>query len=358
MTSAAPFENASGPEADDQLFVGRSVTTVGDPLVPVKLAQVIARIRNPKPETADLIRQLRALRTIDKKRYDAQKKALPYLVCGHFRPAIRRKEHFHKISNFMLDLDGISGHADVGTLRRKLQADPQVLALFASPGGDGLKVVFRLQSPCFDAGLYAAFYKIFSRQFARRHGIEDITDFVTSDVSRACFVSWDEDAWLNPIPEAVDLAQYANEAQPDELLATVNALEKEAPFAAAPKEKAPKGEAPAPDVLQAIRQKLNPDGARKGPAAKQYAQPPQLDENVPAIRAGLEALGITLAEVSPIHHGKRLKVVAAPYWAEVNIYFGGRGWTCVPTTKTASNAALAQLAKTALDGIFMQLGNG
>ncbi len=342
------------PETEDLLFVGRSVTAMGDPLVPVALAQAIARIREPKPEIQDLIRQLRALRSIDKKRYDAQKKLLPYLVCGHFRPAIRRKDHFLKISNFMLDLDGVSEHADMAALRRKLEADPQVLALFASPGGDGLKVVFRLKEPCFDAGLYAAFYKIFSRHFAQRHQLEAITDYVTSDVSRACFVSWDEDAWLNPLPEAIDLSHYANEAQPDTLLATVNELEKTAP--AVPKEGPPaKGEGPAPDVLQAIRQKLNPEGARKGPAAKKYEQPAQLDENLPVIREGLEAVGIQLAEVSPIHFGKRLKVVAGGYWAEVNIYFGGRGWTCVPTSKTHSNASLAGLAKTALDGIFAEL---
>lgn len=251
----------------------------------------------------------------------------------------------------MLDLDGISTHGDITLLRRKLEATPQVLALFASPGGDGLKVLFRLKTPCFDAGLYAAFYKLFARQFAQQHQLEDIIDYVTSDVSRACFVSWDEAAWLNPAPQAVDMEEYASASQPDELMAAVHQIEQ----AAAPRGKPEKAADPAPDVLQAIRQKLNPGGARKAPPAKNYEQPPQLDESLPKIRQGLEASGISLAEVSPIHFGKRLKVTAGTYWAEINIYFGQRGFTSVATTKTNSNSQLAKLAKTALDEIFAGL---
>lgn len=332
----------------DTLFVGRSVTTPSDPLTPVPLDKIMARIRQPRQETQDLIRQLRTLRSIDKKRYDAQKKLLPYLVCGHFKPAIRRKEHFLKISNFMLDLDGVSEQIDIGLLRRKLQADSEVLALFASPGGDGLKVLFRLKEPCFDAGLYAAFYKLFARQFAQRHHLEEIIDYVTSDVSRACFVSWDEEAWLNPAATAIDLEVYAAVSQPDELMAAVSALEKET----LPREQPARPEGPAPDVIQAIRQKLNPGGARRAPAQRQYEQPPQLEEKLPRIREGLEAVGISLAAISPISFGKRLKVSAGSYWAEVNIYYGKRGFTCVATTKTNSHAPLAKLTKSALEEIF------
>lgn len=53
----------SSPQQEDILFVGRSVTQAGDPLMPVPLDKVMARIRQPRQDIQDLILQLRALRS-------------------------------------------------------------------------------------------------------------------------------------------------------------------------------------------------------------------------------------------------------------------------------------------------------
>ena len=104
---------------------------------------------------------------MDINRYRDLKKKLPYVVCGMFHPLIRRKENFSAIQYFIIDMDHIVEHGkSITTITDKLRAEPQVHLFFKSPGGDGIKVMFKLKENCHDAQLFSAFYKIFGHYFS------------------------------------------------------------------------------------------------------------------------------------------------------------------------------------------------
>jgi len=178
---------------------GLHITQSGDPLHKIGLEEMYRRIRQPKAAFQDRIRQLRAVRAMDEKQYRELKKDLPYFVCGLFHPAVRRRENFAEIRHFLLDLDHLSqAELPAEVLAQRMRALPEAEMCFTSPGGDGLKLMFRLSEGCRDAAMFSAFYKVFSRQFAEKHSLQQVVDYATSDVSRACFVSFDPEAFYNP----------------------------------------------------------------------------------------------------------------------------------------------------------------
>lgn len=328
------------------LYYGTSITTPGDVLQPISVDAVYSALRSPKPKTKQLIDQLRIIQTVDKNSYRQQKKALPYLVCAQFKPAIRRREHFVKIEYCMVDVDGIAAHFDKAVLCEQLMTDKRLLLLFTSPGGDGLKLLYRLQEKCSDWGLYSFFYKQFVQELAARYRLHPVIDVATSDVTRACFISYDEQAYYNPGAHPVDTAAYGTD-EPDTLWsAAAQAAERFAEEKGAPAE-AVKKPAPAADVLQAIRQKLNPQYRR--PDKKQYYIPPEADAFVEKLPDALVGYGLQLLNTSPIHYGRRLRIGAGGLWAEVNLFYGSKGFTFVKTTKTGSHAELASLCVQVLE---------
>lgn len=56
----------------------------------------------------------------------------------------------------------------------------------------------------------------------------------------------------------------------------------------------------------------------------------------------------SLLAANPIHYGKQLRVGMDNLWAEVNLFYGKKGFTVVKTTKTGSTPELAELASQTL----------
>ncbi|RMG84584.1 MAG: virulence protein E, partial [Bacteroidetes bacterium] len=238
---------------------GRAITRVGDPLEKIPLERLYAGIRKPKQAFRDFVLQLRAVRSLDERKYRQLKTQLPYFVGGIFHPAVRRRENFAHLRYFLLDLDHLAaGGFERPALAEQLRALPEVLLLFTSPGGDGLKVMFRLKEPCSDSGLFSGFYKVFARRFAEKNGLGEVVDFQTSDVTRACFVSYDPEAFFRPDATPVDLEAFLpaldfGEAEREIKQAEAFLKEKRA------ERTPPKKVGPANEVLLKIKQKLNPD---------------------------------------------------------------------------------------------------
>lgn len=337
------------------LYYGTNIAAPADPLQPVAVADFYTALRQPKPHIRQLINQLRIMLTIDKAGYRQQKKRLPYIVCAAFKPAIRRRENFVSAGYFMVDLDGIAAHFEKAVLWDALTADPQVVLLFSSPGGDGLKLLFRLAERCTDAGLFSLFYKLFVADFARRYSLQPVIDAKTSDVTRACFVSYDEAAYYNAEALAVNMAAYVNAQEPDSLWeakAKSEAALEEVIAEQAERPADPQPAGPAPDVLAAIRQKLNP-GLRR-PAPKEYYVPPEVDNYVQTVKDRLPHYNLQLLESSPIQYGRKLKIATSGAWAEINLFYGKRGYTFVKTTKTGSHAGLADLGVQVLEQLLYE----
>ena len=324
------------------ISVGQFITQANDPLQRVDWNHVIQRITNPSPELVSRIAQLRQIRMLDEKQYRKQKTSLPYFCCGVFHPSVRRRDNFAEIDSFVLDFDHFSGDGmEKSQAFDRLKLDPMVKFLFTSPGGDGLKAAFVLDKPCKDFELYTYFYKSFLQQFAQRHGLEQYADYVTHDVTRATFLSADSEAYINPQPEPVILEQYVSLEKIDQgIEKAFETLKKE--FGSA----APEG-AILPvvndETLALIKQKLNPNYRPKN-KEKNFFVPDEINVLMPYVIESLKDQRISVSEVKPIQYGKQLRVEVDHLWAELNIFYGKRGFSVVKTTKSGSNSDLATLS--------------
>lgn len=330
------------------LTYGMHINQPNDPLQKVPVETIADKIRKPKPAFASRIEQLRQVRLIDEKQYSRLKVTLPYFCCGIFNPPFRRKENFASISYFTLDFDHFSAeNLNKEETAEKLKADPDIRLLFTSPGGDGLKAVFALEEPCTDPGLYSHFYKSFAQVFTKKYGLEKVTDWVTHDVTRATFFSADEYAWDNFLAKPVKMADYIQ----DELSPEFGSIEKS--FAQAAKENNQEISAKEPlndDTLLQIKSKLNP--SYKPKRKKNIFVPEPFNEVVPLIKSALEKENISILSVQSIHYGKQFLVQMDTYRAELNVFYGKKGFSIVRTTKTGSNPELGELAYQIIDSLL------
>lgn len=328
---------------------GNNITQVGDQLLTISIEKTFQAIVNPKQEYQDLMQQLQTLCSVDKTQYAIIKKKLPYIVCGKFHPAYRKKENFAAIHSFILDMDHVtSSGRNIDALCLKLKNDPEVKLLFKSPSGDGIKLLFIIEDECKDSSLFSAFYKLFAMKFAEKHEVVDLVDFKTNDVTRACFLSYDKDAYFNPLSIPVNIADYITEFDFEKSEREIKNNELKIKETTIPTISSNNLNS---EILAAIKQKLNP-GAVSIP--KSVLVPEQIDKAIPIIKEQLLAYNIELVKTSAINYGNKLTVKAGHLWAEINIFYGKRGYSVVQTTKTNSSSQLAELASEAIRSIINQ----
>jgi hypothetical protein len=179
-------------QAQFNFFVGGITNKKPDGVT--TLDTVIGRIRSDTFKE-----QVLAIREqTSKKAADFFKKDLDYVTfSGTFSPT-RLAANLKNHSGFIVvDFDHI---ADVAMLRIHFQADPYVAACFVSPSGKGLKCVVKCKV---DAQNHKAVFADLAAYFNNVYRLskEEQVDVSGSDPSRACFLSWDPDAWLNPEPK-------------------------------------------------------------------------------------------------------------------------------------------------------------
>lgn len=326
------------------LQYGTQISTTDDPLQKITPERIYEAITRPKAGFRQQMERLRMIRSIDERQYRRLKRELPYFVCGRFHPPYRRKDNFATIRNFVIDLDHLKAAGIyLPDLRAKLIKDERLQMLFVSPGGDGLKLLFCLSDNCNDPGLYSLFYKAFQQKLALQYHLEQVIDARTHDVTRACFLSVDSEAYFNAAAQPVVLSDYFDPSAPDaQREVALKQKELRAASIAPQVEKEPLDDA----TLLAIKQKLNPN-FRPRPAKQAYV-PPELDEVMPAIERRLEELDITLLEQKGINYGQKLRLGAGKHWAAINIFFGKRGFSVVKTTQQGSHPELADLCYQAI----------
>lgn len=337
------------------ILSGKNIRQANDPLYAVTVERIYKGLTNADSPLATQVQRLRTIQTIDPAQFRRLKTELPYLVCGLFHPAVRRREHFVHTKCLFLDFDHVAA-ADLtaGGVRDRIAADPRVMLAFASPGNDGVKALFTLSQPIDDPAYFSACYKAFAIHFARSHRLETLVDLKTCDVSRCCFMSHDPDAYHYPDAEAIIAADYlppegfraldaANRAA-EQLMAEQQTFRATNPEAAPPK-------GPGDAAMALIRQKLLANTRQRAPA-NPIAQPEALDGLVKQAAEALAAADMSLAEATPIAYGRKLKVVAGSLWAEINLFVGKKGVTLVPTTKTGSHPDLAIAAAAMLRSHF------
>lgn len=319
-------------------MAGKNVTSKHDQLQKIKIEYLYHKLSNPNAEIQARIRQLRIVRDLDSKQYGLLKRQLPYVVCGMFNPPIRHSENFGYTEYFIVDIDHVSQKdMDINTLRSTLEADERVMLCFLSPGEDGLKLLFKLTERCYDAGMYSIFYKAFVLSLSKQYGLLQVMDARTSDVARACFVSIDPHAYYNTEAEMVDMKAFLQVENNDELFAMRKKTEAQLHPSTLNNNNC-KG--PDDEALMQIKQLLNPKAMLP---KREVHVPEQLNEVMLTLVPIIEKAGVQLYEVINISYGKKLKMKMGIHQAEINLFYGQKGYSVVISGRSGTNGQLNSL---------------
>ena len=336
---------------------GKNIRQANDPLSKLPIEVVFNKIKQPHQKLIDYIEQLRTVATIDAKKYRLLKVKLPYLVAATFNPGFRKKESFAYTTYFILDIDHINEkELDLDLLFKKICADKRVVLAFRSPSNDGIKLFFKLKEKCFDSNKFSIFYKYFAHKFSAQYNLTQVIDKTTSDVSRACFVSYDPLAYFNSNAETIDMEKLID-FENEETVSLINFEIKETEKNS--KETQPetnknnldteKQDLPA-DILKEIREKLNPKIIKQ--KEKNIYVPEQLDEIIEQIKTIMAENNINTETIKKINYGKQFKFSIKQIWCETNIFYGKKGFTIVETTKNGSNKELATICSKILTNLL------
>lgn len=334
--------------------VGKNITVKDDLLQKTKVIHLFHTIKKSDSELEQNIRRLRTIATLDKQQYTKLKRQLPYVVCGIFNPPFRRSENFAWIQHFILDVDHISNkNISPEALREKLQTDERVELIFISPGGDGLKIMFMLTEKCFDRAKFSLFYKVFARIFSRQNDLDQVIDPRTSDVTRACFLATDYNIYYNPSPVGIEMKSFVDFNNPLEakMIADEIRLEEKSaePLPEVPDEKIENG----PDdlILGQIRKTLNPS-ARIRPARQIYV-PEELEKTIEIVKEKMNSLSINVDNVRDIHYGKKFYFSLALRKAEINLFYGKRGFSVVISPRAGTDRELNEICSSLMQEMFL-----
>lgn len=319
------------------LLLGPSVkTSLVDTLEPLSLPQLVARLRQPDSPLAQQVQRLRRVRSLNDAHYQRLKTDLPYVVGVELADRRLRTENFRAVHYLVLDIHGLSSHhLSLPDLRKRLATDGRILLLFASPSGEGLKAVFRLQTPLRCTKQYSDFFVRFAHSFAQTHHLAGAVDMHAHDAMRVCFLSSDPQAHYFSDAQALAWA-------PDAFGTTAQRPAVPNPDAAhAPPAKGAKATVkPTPEVYAALRRKLNP---KARPARPHVMLPRVLEEIAPAVVGRAQDLGVGVREVYNISHAKKFVFELGTAFAEILLYYGQNGFTVVKTPKRGHDAQLTAL---------------
>ncbi len=334
------------------LSVALNIKDVKEELRRIPVRSLYDAIRNPRESIRSLLRQLSVVRQMNPSQYALLKQQLPYFVCAMFSPSFRRTENFAYTEYFIVDIDHVSEKGlSMPELRKNITGDTRAMLCFLSPGGDGLKVMFRLSERCHDAGLYKTFYKLFLTRFSRQYGLEQVVDTKTCDVTRACFLSADAYAYFNPSAEPVVLTDYLN---PEENVSMAFDLKREAEHAVR-KECAPAPPSrtePDKDIMARIKATLNP---RPEPQRCPAYVPAILNDIIGDLQKYVEDKGVVISEIVNIQYGKKLRCKIGLRQAEINLFYGRRGFSVVQSPRTGTDAEANELMAQVIQSFLAEM---
>ncbi len=327
---------------------GKNITQKNDPLQKIEVERLHRLIKNPPEGLLSQIEQLRTVLSLDTAKYRQLKTKLPYVCCGIFNPPYRLTANFASASHFILDIDHLKEKdMEAESLKQKLSEDSRIHLVFVSPGKDGLKILFKLHEKCFDPAKYSIFYKIFAHAFSKQYNLQQVIDTRTSDVSRACFVSFDPEAVYNPLADAIKIdafVDFNNETQVKEAQSIIREENKEQ------QSKPDIKTAISDDIMQEIKQKLNPNLKKK--AEKQIYVPEELNAIIEKVRQKLGEYQIEILDIQNIHYGKKFRCKLQEHLAEVNVFYGKKGYSVVKSPKRGTNDELNDIVYNLLCELF------
>lgn len=327
------------------IMAGSQITAGNDPLHKVQEEYLFNSIRHSKPSIEAQIRRLRIIYNLDAKQYSLLKRSLPYVVCGIFSPPYRKKENFAYIEYFIVDIDHISEKGlSLEEIRLRIQKDERVVMCFSSPSEDGLKVMFRLEERCYEPGLYSIFYKAFIKDFSSRFHLEQVVDACTSDVSRACFISMDPQAYYNKDATKVSINAYLDLSDTTALFDLKREQDEQEKISSLQRSPIIHKADPDKDIMDQIKARLNPRLA-KIQTERTYFVPDQLNQVIEGLKNHIEEEGILVKEIRNIQYGKKIRCSLGLKLAEINLFYGKKGFSVVKSPKTGTNEDFNELVR-------------
>lgn len=323
--------------------VGSNVRNNSEPLKKVTPEYLYNALRFPRPEFLSRIRQLRIVRQINESQYVQLKQQLPYFVCASFNPPFRNTKNFAFTEYFIMDIDHICEKGLIlDDLRRKIESDSRTMMCFLSPGEDGLKVIMKLKDRCYDAGVYSVFYKKFVYEFSLQYDLQQVLDIRTSDVTRACFMSVDSSAYYNPDAEPVDMSEIIDIEDSSVLLMQKKEVEESMSALtdiADSSSNAVEIREPDDDAMERIRGLLNMK-TKKVSVERPVFVPAILDTIQGELSNYVRDIGFMVSDIINIQYGKKIRAKLGLKNAEINLFYGKRGFSVVVSPKTGTDGTL------------------
>ena len=327
------------------IMFGSNIQSPDDKLRKIQVYDLYRGLVSPKAQHAALIGQLRVAYQINPKQYSLLKRTLPYIVCGIFNPPYRKTENFGYAEFFIIDIDHLSQkNISIKELRERMLFDNRIYLSFVSPSEDGLKIMFRLSDRCYDAGIFSVFYKEFIRRFSLQYNLEQVVDPRTSDVTRACFVSVDPQATLNENAEPINMNDFVNESDPIQFFEMKSHQEKEGTKTLKEiKDSITSPSEPDKDIMEKIKQRLNPQSKNTSKKTDAFV-PEQLLDIMDDLKAYIEDTGLIVTDIISIQYGKKIRIQMGKKMAEVNLFFGRRGFSVVISPRCGTNPELNDIS--------------
>ncbi len=175
---------------DTTISYGKSVRS--NKLQTTSFEEVLHTIKTGSNGIKENIENIRAC-SDNSTRQQLKLQLLPYFNMGQFKNSIRDNAHFERTQHIILDADHI-GVEKIAQLKEQLKQDPTVSLAVISPSGDGMKVMYKLQTPITDEARYRSIYSYQGELFKQKYGLD--VDHV-DDPARACFVTYDPEVYVN-----------------------------------------------------------------------------------------------------------------------------------------------------------------
>lgn len=334
---------------EQTVSLGTKIVAANEKLTSINMIDLFKMIAHPEPSLRNQTEVLRSIQRMDSAKYNLMKKSLPYFVCAHFDSDYRRKENFSSVSSFVLDIDHVDEKSiQLDELKAELATDERIAMMFTSPSGCGLKLIILLDKPCLDENIYSSFYKQFAWDFANEHHLESFIDLKTNDVTRACFIPADDHAILNPTATPVNLENYVD-------LDCVDLFIKEDKMPSISQEKQvqdlepiEKNLDPDRETMNRIKERLELSQKKKLPQeVRPIYVPEEITNIVTDLKQSIEETGVELYDTRNIQYGIKLMFRTHQLKAEINLFFGHKGYSVVESPKRGTsmqlNGMMAQL---------------
>lgn len=161
----------------------------------------------------------------------------------------------------------------------------------------------------------------------------------TSDVTRACFLSYDYDVYYNPEAEVVDVAKWVDFENVFDTQALMRDQRKDDKVFVDSVEPVDKQDIDE-EALAAIKALLNPKLAARQKQRQEVYVPQELHEMAQKVIDAAAEMNIETTEVINISYGKKFRFKLGSRLGEINLFFGKRGFTVVKSPRAGTCADL------------------